>query len=106
MIGSEFGSIFEEELQDILKRIIFIPYADPDFKTGTTQDQEINFLEMIQHYYTVKLMEKAFEKTKNDEQRNAILNNIKVAMKNTQEVETSPFKHFLNYLAENHEVRF
>ena len=61
---------------------------------------------MIQHFYTVKLMEKAYEKAQNNEQRKAILNNIKIALKNTHEVETSPFNHLLQFLAENYEVRF
>ena len=73
---------------------MFIPF-------DSSESDQINFLEMIDHFYTVKLIEKAYTKSQTNEQRKAILENVKLAIKfskNTENVDEnhdSPFSHLL-----------
>ena len=67
MINNEKTSVDNEDtLKEILKKVIFIPY-DQDINVNKIHGvpcggEPIYFLDMIQHFYTVKLMEKAYDK--------------------------------------------
>ena len=52
----------------ILDKIIFIP-----FDSSYDQKATVFFQDMIQHFFTAKLIEKAYEKSINDEQRAKII---------------------------------
>lgn len=52
----------------MLDKILFNAF-DSSFDTHS----EVFFKDMIQHFFTVKLLEKAYEKSRNDKQRSKII---------------------------------